>query len=91
MAKTARIEVRTEPEVKRLIEAAAEIEHLPLSTFVLKTLTDASEKVTGSNSVTYVSEEQFEKLLEYLDSPYEPSEELIKLAKRPSRFVVGDI
>lgn len=91
MAKTARIEIRTEPAVKRMIEAAAEIEHLPLSAFILKTLTDASEKVTGVRSTTYLSEEQFNKLLEYLDSGYEHNENFAKLVKSPTNFVVGDI
>ena len=91
MNKTSRIEFRTEPETKRMIETAASIQNLSVSTFIAKTLKEASEEIVGIRSATYLNNEQFEKLLEYLESDYEPSENLIKVAKRPSKFVVGDV
>ncbi len=89
--KTERIEVRTEPEIKKLIQLAAAIENSSDSDFIVKTLVAASEEVINTSNSTILTAKQFEKLEQYLESGYQPSEALIKLAKRPRKYVVGDI
>lgn len=89
--KTERIEVRTEPEIKKLIQLAAAIENSSDSDFIVKTLVAASENVINTSNKTVLTEKQFTRLEEYLESGYQPSENLIKLAKRPRKYVVGDV
>ena len=89
--KTGRIEFRTEPEIKKLIQLAAAIENSSDSDFIVKTLVAASEKVINTSNTTVLTAKQFEKLEAYLESGYQPSKALIELAKRPRKYVVGDI
>jgi uncharacterized protein (DUF1778 family) len=89
--KTERIEVRTEPEIKQLIQLAAALENSSDSDFIVKTLVAASEKVINTSNTTILTAKQFKRLEEYMESGYQPSEALIELSKRPRKYVVGDI
>jgi len=91
MAKTARIEARMEPEVKELIEFAAALENTTSSAFMIKSLIEASTEVINNPHTIILTDEQFDKLEKYLNSAYEPNENLIKLAKRKRKYVVGKI
>lgn len=89
--KTDRIEFRTEPEIKKLIQLAAAIENSSDSDFIVRTLVAASEKIVNSSTKTVLTDKQYDRLVKYMESGYEPNENLIKLAKRPRKYVVGDV
>jgi len=89
--KTDRMEFRTEPEIKKLIQLAAAIENSSDSDFIVKTLVAASEKVINSSSKTVLTKKQYNRLVTYMESGYQPNENLKKLAKRKRVSVVGDI
>ena len=89
--KTGRIEFRTEPEIKKLIQLAAAIENSSDSDFIVRTLVAASEKIVNSSTKTALTDKQYDRLVTYMESGYEPNENLIKVAKRKRVSVVGDI
>ena len=89
--KTARLEARLEPELKQLIALAAAIEHTSESEFIVKTMKAASEKVLNTSTTTFLTDKTFDKLVEYMESGYEPNENMRRLAKQPRKYVVGKI
>lgn len=89
--KTDRIEFRTEPEIKKLIQLAAAIENSSDSDFIIRTLVAASEKIVNSSTRTVLNDKQYDRLVTYMESGYEPNENLIKVVKRKRVSVVGDI
>src|SRR5487761_2713885 len=69
MAKTARIEVRTDPEREALLKEAASLTDQTLTGFILDAASRRAEEVIAQTSTTVVPSEFFDALLGALDQP----------------------
>jgi uncharacterized protein (DUF1778 family) len=84
-AKTARIEMRVDPDTGAKIAQAAEIEGKSVSAFVLDAATAAADRVLARIDHVVMPAAQFDALLDSLDTP-EDAPTLRKLAQRERRF-----
>ena len=84
-AKTERIEMRTDPESSARIAEAAEAKHVSVSAFVLEAAVKAADHVLARTDVTVMPAEQFDQLIESLDTPDE-APALTRLARKPRRY-----
>ena len=76
---SARINLRTSPEAKALIERAAAIMGSTVSSFMLQNAYDAASRVVANNDTLMLSQEAFEAFIAACEKPTEPTEALIKL------------
>jgi len=83
--RTRRVEMRVDPESGAKIAQAAEIEHKSVSSFVLDAATAAADRVLARIDHVIMPAEQFDALLQSLDTPGE-APTLRKVAQRPRRF-----
>ena len=89
--KTARIELRTDPEIKQLIQFAAALENTSDTEFIVKALKAASEKVINTSSTTILTEKQYKKLEKFLELGYVPNDNFKKLVKQRRKYVTGQL
>lgn len=83
MAVTARLEIRLRPEVKARVEHAAALEHEPVSEFVRAAVEERADRVMAEHQVTTrVPAEFFDAMMAALDEPPQPSEALVRAARR---------
>ncbi len=85
MAKTARIELRAEPERERRIRLAADLAHQSLTSFVLDAATARADEMIAAAVTTEVPSQFFDALLAGLDEPPAPNEVLTRTARRARR------
>ncbi len=85
--RTARIELRADPQRERRIRYAAELAHKTVTAFVLDAAAEQAEKVIAESSVTYVPADFFDRLWNALDKPPRPNATLKRAAKQPRRFI----
>lgn len=85
MARTARIELRAEPESEQRIRLAAELSHQSTTSFVLEAASERANAVIAAAATTEVSSEFFNALHAALDQPAEPNEALTRVARRRRR------
>lgn len=76
---SARINLRTSPEAKALIERAAAIMGSTVSSFMLQNAYEAASRVVANNDTLMLSQEAFEAFIVACENPAEPTEALIKL------------
>ncbi len=76
---SARINLRTSPEAKALIERAAAIMGSTVSSFMLQNAYEAASRVVANNDTLMLSQEAFEAFIAACENPVEPTEALIKL------------
>lgn len=76
---SARINLRTSPEAKALIERAAAIMGSTVSSFMLQNAYEAASRVVANNDTLMLSQEAFEAFIAACENPAEPTEALIKL------------
>lgn len=76
---SARINLRTSPEAKALIERAAAIMGSTVSSFMLQNAYEAASRVVANNDTLMLSQEAFEAFIVACENPVEPTEALIKL------------
>jgi uncharacterized protein (DUF1778 family) len=87
MAKTARIEVRTDPEREALLKQAASLTNQTLTSFVLDAAEQRAKEVVAEATTTVVPSIFFDELLRALDDPPEANEAMRKAARRAQRHV----
>lgn len=85
MARTARIELRAEPDREQRIRLAADLAHQSMTSFVLDAATERADEVIAAAATTVVSGEFFDALLAALDEPPEPNGALSRTARRTRR------
>ncbi|MHB8295630.1 MAG: type II toxin-antitoxin system TacA family antitoxin [Acidimicrobiales bacterium] len=73
MPKTARIEVRTDPEREALLKRAANLTNQTLTSFILDAAERRAEQVVTEANATVVSSAFFDQLLDALDHTPEPN------------------
>ncbi len=87
MAKTARIEVRTDPEREALLKEAASLTDQTLTGFILDAASRRAEEVITQANTTVVPSAFFDTLLDALDKPPTASAALQKAARRLDQLV----
>lgn len=85
MARTARIELRAEPEREQRIRYAAALAHQSVSSFVLDAAADRADDLIAASSKTVVPDEFFDTLLAALEQPPVKHEALARRAARRRR------
>ena len=78
---SARINLRTSPEVKDLIERAASMMGATVSSFMLQNSTDMARRVLAQQDVITLSDRDRDAFLKALDNPPEPTQALIDLMR----------
>lgn len=76
---SARINLRTSPEAKALIERAAAIMGSTVSSFMLQNAYEAASRVVANNETIVLSQEAFEAFIAVCENPPEPSDALRQL------------
>lgn len=79
---SARINLRTSPEAKALIERAAALMGTTISSFMLQNAYDAARRVVADNDTLVLSRQAFEAFVADCENPPEPNEALQKLMGR---------
>ena len=74
-----RINLRTSPEAKALIERAAAIMGSTVSGFMLQNAYDAASKVVAQQEIITLSQRDFEAFIAACENPPAPTEALIQL------------
>jgi uncharacterized protein (DUF1778 family) len=87
MAKTARIEVRTDPEREALLKQAASLTNQTLTSFVLDAAEQRAKEVVAQAATTVVPSTFFDELLLALEDAPKANEAMRKAAHRAQRRV----
>lgn len=86
IVKDDRLQIRVDPEEKRLLERAAEAAHLNVSAFVLQAAALRAEEVLAERSVIRLSPEAAKAFGQALERPAQVNDRLAEALKRPRRF-----
>ena len=78
---SARINLRTSPEVKAMIERAASMTGATVSSFMLQNSTEMARRVLAQQDVITLSDRDRDAFLNALDNPPEPTQALIDLMR----------
>lgn len=84
-AKTHRLDARIDAETDARVQQAAALLDESVSSFVTRVVRVEADRVLGRADVTLMPAEQFDALVESLDSP-EEAPGLARAATRPRRF-----
>ncbi len=76
---SARINLRTSPEAKALIERAASIMGSTVSSFMLQNAYEAARRIVADEDTLMLSQKAFEAFVAHCENPPEPTEALRKL------------
>ena len=79
---SARINLRTSPEAKALIERAAALMGTTVSGFMLQNAYEAARRVVADNDTLILSQEAFDAFVAACEKPSEPNEALRALMAR---------
>lgn len=82
MAKTARIELRAEPEQEERIRTAARLVNQSMTSFMVTAAVERADEIIANWSTTTVSAEFFDEMLAALDAPAQKNEALSKAVHR---------
>jgi uncharacterized protein (DUF1778 family) len=82
MSKSARIELRAEPDQEERIRTAARLMNQSLTTFVVTAAVERADEVIATWSTTTVPAEFFDQLLEALDQPPMANEAMTRAVRR---------
>jgi uncharacterized protein (DUF1778 family) len=85
MARTARIELRAEPEEEERIRLAASLTNRSVTSFVLEAAAERAERTIAQAATTVVPTDFFDALHKALDMPPVPNEALVRVTKRARR------
>ena len=76
---SARINLRTSPEAKALIERAAAVMGSTVSGFMLQNAYEAARKIVGDEDTLVMSQRAFESFAATCETPSKPPKALVKL------------
>ena len=79
---SARINLRTSPEAKALIERAAALMGTTVSGFMLQNAYEAAQRVVSDNDTLVLSQKAFDAFVATCEHPSEPNEALRALMAR---------
>ena len=75
-AKTTRIDLRVNKKDKEILETAAYLNRTSLSSYILSVAINAAKMDLEKEEILILSNEQRDKIIQLLDNPPEPNEEL---------------
>ena len=78
-SESARINLRTSPEAKALIERAAAVMGSTVSGFMLQNAYEAARKIVGDEDTLVMSQRAFESFVAACETPSKPPKALVKL------------
>lgn len=78
-SESARINLRTSPEAKALIERAAAIMGSTVSSFMLQNAYEAARRIVADKDTLMLSQQAFESFVATCENPPEPTEALREL------------
>lgn len=78
-SESARINLRTSPEAKALIERAAAIMGSTVSSFMLQNAYETARRIVADKDTLMLSQQAFESFVATCENPPEPTEALRKL------------
>jgi uncharacterized protein (DUF1778 family) len=78
-AESARINLRTSPEAKALIERAASIMGSTVSSFMLQNAYEAASRIVANNDTLTLSQNAFDTFISSCENPPRPTDALRKL------------
>lgn len=81
-AESARINLRTSPEAKALIERAAALMGTTMSSFMLQNAYEAAQRLIAQHETITLSDRDRDAFLAALDNPPEPTDALRALLAR---------
>ena len=81
-ARIDRIELRATKEEKRLLAAAAALERLDVTSFILRNALPAARDVVDRSERIILSERDTARVLELLENPPQPTAALVAAARR---------
>jgi len=87
MARTAKIELRAEPEPEERIREAARLANQSVSRFVLDAASERAEEVLRAATTTTVPADYFDELYRALDEPPAPNPALHRATRKARRLV----
>ena len=76
---SARINLRTSPEAKALIERAAAIMGSTVSSFMLQNAYEAARRIVADKDTLMLSQQAFDAFIDACENPAEPTQALIDL------------
>lgn len=76
---SARINLRTSPQAKALIERAAALTGATVSSFISQTMFEASSRIVNQVEQMTLSQEAFEAFVDACENPPVPTPALVKL------------
>jgi len=79
---SARINLRTSPDAKALIERAAALMGTTVSSFMLQNAYEAARRVVADNDTLVLSQQAFEAFIAACENPSEPTQALRDLMAR---------
>ena len=79
-----KIEIRTTPSQKQMIERAAEVEGVNVTSFIFSRVLPEAERVLGDQSLFILTTAQWTKLERLLNRPSRHTPKLRKLMSTPS-------
>jgi len=79
---SARINLRTSPEAKALIERAAALMGTTVSSFMLQNAYEAARRVVADNDTLMLSQKAFDAFVATCENPSEPNPALRRLMAR---------
>ena len=79
---SARINLRTSPEVKALIERAAALMGSTVSSYISQTMYETSQRVVAEQDTLTLSQADFEAFISACENPPAPTEALVQLMRR---------
>lgn len=86
---TARMHFRTKPHVKHAIQRAAAWSGLDDSSFVINAAYNAALETIAAHERMVVSQRDFDRMLDAIDNPPEPTDALREAFERHKRTVVS--
>lgn len=85
---SARINLRTSPEAKALIERAAAIMGSTVSGFMLQNAYEAASRIVLQRELITLSDTDRDAFLDAIQQPVQPTKELIELMRNAEKFDV---
>ena len=83
-ARSERIDIRTTPSVKRVLQDAAATSHKTVSEFLLDSALTKAAEVMADRRLFVLDDDQWTAFLEALDAPPQPMPRLEHLLREPS-------
>lgn len=82
--KVDRLELRLEPDKRKLLDRAAEAAGVSTSAFVLEHATEAAQRALADRTLFVLPPDRWNAFVELLDRPEQPMEGLAAFLARPS-------